>query len=139
LQTGQMPSAILIFLVSFACSSSVTPDEHCSLYSNTDCRYCQANADNFSCGYCISTKECLPGDSDGPFNLTCDSWAITDTPECKTDSQLGVSTPVRIGVCAYAAVVAIGTAVFWIWGFPLIAHKRTLNAVSGLSDGLYSG
>jgi hypothetical protein len=113
----------LLFLNIRDTLTDMQSDDYCSSYSNTDCKYCLANSNNNSCGYCIETKVCESGDADGPFAGNCTHWALTNTPECQADSRLGYSTGVRIGVGVFVGIVTVVTAVFWIWVFPILASR----------------
>ncbi len=76
---------------------------------------------NVTCGWCSTTKTCTPGDSKGPVLGTCanESWHLNDSV-CSKESEIQISVGTRVGVSVFAGVVAIGTAIFWIWIFPRI-------------------
>lgn len=102
-----------------------TPEEFCGTFSNTDCDYCLSNINNYTCGYCIDDKRCVPGDESGPFEGTCVQWTVDKSSDiCVADSYLGFSTPVRIGVGCAIGVIIIFTLLFWLVAFPRIFRPK---------------
>ena len=103
-----------------AIALQATPAEFCGKFSNTDCGNCINNMGNFSCGYCLESKSCVPGDSQGPFVGTCNSWYNTMDSVCKKDSSLALSNIARICICAFAFCVSVSLIVFWVWFSPKV-------------------
>lgn len=114
----------MLFFFSFLIlsKSDPTPEEFCSQYSNTDCGNCISHAKeaNYSCGYCADDKTCVPGDETGPGSSKCESWHFENDDFCKKDSSLSFSTPVKIGIGCFVAVVSVVTFVYWAFIFPRI-------------------
>lgn len=108
----------------FRIAYPLIPSEYCPKFSNTDCNNCLTNTIlnkevNISCGYCISTKECVPGDSLGPFIGSCVDWIVDIKNEtCIKDSSLALPKGMRIGIGVLVAFTCITTPVYWIYIFP---------------------
>ena len=114
----------LLFL--FSCISvSDSPSEVCGMYSNADCDYCLSNIGNYSCGYCIDDKRCVPGDDHGPFVGTCLQWERNKKSDaCQKDSYLGFPTGVKIAIGCVVGVLIVVTLVFWITIFPKVFREK---------------
>lgn len=114
-----------IFAVPLMASSPAT---ECGKFSNADCDYCLSQIGNYTCGYCLDTKGCIPGDDSGPFSGSCSDWIrdLTDD-RCAEDSYLGFSLVVRIVIGIMAALISVATLIFWIILFPRIFVHDTLS------------
>ena len=94
------------------------PTEECAQASGTDCTNCMSVRGNYKCGWCSSTKQCVPGDENGPFIGTCPDWHNESDAVCVKESSIALPNPARIGVLVGIIIVNTITFVFWYFIFP---------------------
>ena len=98
--------------------NSKTPSDTCPLFSGTDCMNCFSNTVNLSCGWCSSTKECIPGDLLGPLIGKCNDWIFETNQICKKESSIALPDNIRIFLGIFSFIIIIITLIFWIYIFP---------------------
>ena len=114
---------MLFFLIQKLGNAAISPFDFCPQFSDTDCMNCwqKGQDSNISCGWCSSSNKCMPGDIFGPVIGTCESgWEGNNTETCQKESSSEFSTGAKVGIGLFAGIVAIVTAVFWIFIFPKI-------------------
>lgn len=78
----------------------------CYAMSGEWCEKCVSLNTSMRCGWCHTTRECIMGDEQGPYFLSCPDWSFTADDKCLGTVSKGTAIAIRVTIAVVISIIS---------------------------------